>query len=151
MQWVHDQTALSTLLLQSGFTLLYHLASYENFYTDSNQCFPLPYNSAQGQLQHSSCQPTLAIQYFHKKIAFQVSDLNDAPCAAAACRTWDEGYSSKCTLLGHTDDKTHPGNEGNQLRSYPASASKERYVCEHFLPIYETSSTLTCSWPWFHS
>ena len=142
--------ALSTLFLQSGFTLLHHLVSYENFYTDSNQCLPLPYNSAQGQLQHSSCQPTLAMQYFHKKIAFQVSYLNNAPCAAMACGTWDKGHSSKYTSPSCTDDKTHPGNEGNQLQSYPAPVSKERYICEHFLPIYKTFSTLTCSQPWFH-
>ncbi len=65
VQWVCGQMALSTLFLQSVFILLHYLTSYKNFHTDSNQCLPFPLNSAQGLLQHFSCQPTHACEQSH--------------------------------------------------------------------------------------
>ncbi len=67
VQWVCGQTALSTLFLSNQFSSCYTTSQVMkiNFHTDSNQCLPFPLNSAQGLLQHFSCQPTHACEQSH--------------------------------------------------------------------------------------
>ena len=121
------------------------------FYADSYQCFLPPYDSAQGQLQHSSCQPTLAIQHNCKKIAFQVSYLNDAPYTAAVFWILCEGCYERGRSLDHTDGTSHPDATDSWQQSSPSSASTEKSFFSQPSTVYDSLAIHLCALPWLHS